>query len=561
MIASAPPMGIDLSLYLSPHSDPRPRDPADQLLAWARGFVPIAWWTLFAPADGVMGPRGFALITPTGAALDRLTRRGPELRAAAGRHALGLRAIEAALRGAPSRFLRAELHEMYWSSAPGDLAELCDPAALDVSPSRRERGRILASKHHGGTLADAVVGAVADRQVELPDPATLESRTLAALRSGDASELDLLEEALARPLLETLDPWLSMTRRKWADGRKDDAARAVLTALVEGLPDPFAPLARTYPHFAAFALAGAAGRAHEERRALRKALRGATDPLAAPLALTLDVPCPSLDNLYLAEWLDGGPPPRTVTCREAVLACRLASVGAPGWLLSLHDPIAKLERILGGWNPRASAQLGLTDAPDLALARALRMSAEHARSGLPSDAPDDALALAASNTARALCHSAHALDRPTRAALLDLPAPDAPFLAGTDRACLRLALGDLGLLPSLLEGDTTRTIPLIAALRTAGVADRALDWLAARARDGVLTAATLLLDTPSAGPAALAAARSAAAPALERLAEVRYHYNEGISTAAEFDDAIAEITALAHALGPDGAPLRDALRD
>lgn len=104
-----------------------------------------------------MGRSGLTLIARPEAALDRLRRRGPEIRAAAGRHALGLRAVEAALRGAPSMFLRAELHELY-DVVPADLEALCDPARLDVWPSLLDRGRILATEHHGGTLADAVVG-------------------------------------------------------------------------------------------------------------------------------------------------------------------------------------------------------------------------------------------------------------------------------------------------------------------------------------------------------------------------------------------------------------------
>ncbi len=43
------PVGIDLSLYLTHHPDPHPRDPADRCIAWARGFIPITWKILFAP--------------------------------------------------------------------------------------------------------------------------------------------------------------------------------------------------------------------------------------------------------------------------------------------------------------------------------------------------------------------------------------------------------------------------------------------------------------------------------------------------------------------------------
>jgi hypothetical protein len=57
----------------------------------------------------------------------------------------------------------------------------------------------------------------------------------------------------------------------------------------------------------------------------------------------------------------------------------------------------------------------------------------------------------------------------------------------------------------------------------------------------------------------LTAARSTTASALHRLAEVRFSYDEGIVTADERDAVLAEIAELARALGPDGAPLQEAL--
>ncbi len=95
-----------------------------------------------------------------------------------------------------------------------------------------------------------MVGVVPDQAVELPDPATLEARSLAGLRAGDASELDLLEEALARQLVEAHAPWLGMTRRRWSDGRADADADEVADGAREGRPEPFSPLAGTQPHFA-----------------------------------------------------------------------------------------------------------------------------------------------------------------------------------------------------------------------------------------------------------------------------------------------------------------------
>ena len=143
--------------------------------------------------------------------------------------------------------------------------------------------------------------------------------------------------------------------------------------------------------------------------------------------------------------------------------------------------------------------------------------------------------------------------------LRDLPGPDMPFLAGTARACVRLALGDLDVLPALLADDVTHAAAIVAALRSAGVGDRALGWLADRARAGDLAAAALVLDTPGADDTALTAARSTTASALHRLAEVRFSYDEGIVTADERDAVLAEIAELARALGPDGAPLQEAL--
>lgn len=561
-------MGIDLSLVLTRHPDPRPRAPADRVIAWARGFVPIAWKVLFAPGDAAMGERGLALITRSDTALDRLRRRTPEIRAAAGRHALGLRGLEAVLRAAPSLFLRAELHELY-ETVPGDLAGVCDPDRLDVWPLQLDRGRVFITKSHGGTLADAVVGAVPDQAVELPDPATLEARSIAALRAGDASELDLLEEALARQLAEAHAPWLRLTRRRWGDGRADAAASEVLTALAAGRPEPFAPLARTQPHFAAYALSQAGRRAIENPRALRRALRGATEPLAAPLALALKVACPSLDALYVAEWLDGGSLPRAVASPEAALACRLASIGAPAWPLSPHDPIAVVERALC----RVARSVALADAPDVAVSRALGLPADVARGWLPENADaaargwftkdleDGALATGARYVAEALCRSAAGIDEARRAVLRDLPAPEVPFLTGADRACVRLALGDLDALPALLADAAAGAEAIVAALRSAAIADRALGWLTERARSGDLAAATLVLDTPGADEAAMAAARSTVAPAVRRVEEIRANYEEGLITTAERDEQLAEVAALARALGSDGAPLREALGD
>ena len=101
----------------------------------------------------------------------------------------------------------------------------------------------------------------------------------------------------------------------------------------------------------------------------------------------------------------------------------------------------------------------------------------------------------------------------------------------------------------------------MAALRSAGVGHRALGWLVERARSGDLAAAALVLDTPGADDTALATARSATAPALRRLAEIQARYDEALVTTAERDAVLAEIAEFARALGPDGAPLRDALGD
>jgi hypothetical protein len=327
-------MGIDLSLCLVADRVPRPRGPADRVVAWARGFVPTAWWLLFDRGDAVQGPQGLALVAPSEAALDRLRRRGPALRAAAGRHALGLRALEAELARAPARFVRAELHELYPTGAlggdgPAALPALGDRAPLEPWPSRLDRGRLLAGEH-GGTLADAVVGQVADVAVALPDPATLEARSIAALRSGDAAELDLLEEALAGPLTAALAGWLPMTRRRWGDGDAGAAAAEVVTALAEGRPEPFAPLARTPLHFAAHALAQAVARSaprcggRPRRSRLRSRSRSASSARAStrsssPSGSTADrprAPSGASRRCSRAAWRPSGR--RTGPCRSTI---------------------------------------------------------------------------------------------------------------------------------------------------------------------------------------------------------------------------------------------------
>ncbi|APR84552.1 Hypothetical protein A7982_09901 [Minicystis rosea] len=553
-------MSISLSLVISPRARPRPgpgtRDPADRVVAWADGFVPVAWWALFVPEDAVRGKGGLALSTRTEDALDRLRRRAPEIRAFAGRHALRLRALEAALAAAPSLYVHAELQELYHKAlSETELASLWGELERG---SFFDRGRLLASKQHGGTHADAVVGVVPrEPEVALPEPETLDARSLAALREGDASELDVLEEALARTLVDEHAPWMPICRRRWGDGRADTAAQEVVAALLEGRPNPFAPLAPVRDCFAAFALHEAARRAvlTPKRGALRQALKGATAPLAAPAALAFRVRCPSLDALYVAEWLDGGPPPRTVDAPAAVLACRLNAIGAPAWPLSVHDPLAVPERALAGEGGHAEPDI---EAADLALSRALRLTAKTARGFLPeADGNDsDALANGAFRTAAASCKHAARLDGPTRAALLSIPAPEAPFLSGSARACIRLALGDLTVLPDLLSGGPA---PLVPALRAAGAAEHALPWLVAQAGDGDLSAAALLLDTPAADDAARTVAQSVEPAAQQRLTQVREQFYEGLVSLSEHDAAIAEIADLARALGPRGASLREAI--
>ncbi len=201
----------------------------------------------------------------------------------------------------------------------------------------------------------------------------------------------------------------------------------------------------------------------------------------------------------------------------------------------------------------------MTGAPDLAVGRALRLSAATAQAWLPDDAGEADRVSAAGVAAAAACGSALAIDPATRAALRALPAPADPFLAGADRACVQLALGDLDALPTLLADPGVPAGAVVAALRSAGVAERALGWLTERAESGDLAAATLVLDTPAADARARAAARSTAAPALHRLALLRDQFDEGMLTTAERDAVLDELAALARALGPDGAALRDAL--
>jgi hypothetical protein len=96
-------------------------------------------------------------------------------------------------------------------------------------------------------------------------------------------------------------------------------------------------------------------------------------------------------------------------------------------------------------------------------------------------------------------------------------------------------------------------------MRSARVADRAAEWLTKRAAEGHAGAASLLLETPGVDEGALAAARSAAGPALRRVAELRASLEDGMITVGEFDAALADIARLARALGAQGASLREAV--
>ncbi len=305
-------MSISLSLVISPHARPRPRprDPARprrRVGRWlrARGLVGA-----LHPEDAVKTKSGLALSTRTEAALDRLRRRAPEDSAFAGRHALRLRAVEAALAASPSLYVRAELQEL--PEGPERRGSRFALGELERG-SFFDRGRLLASKQHGGAHADAVVGDTpGEPQVALPDPETLDARSIAALRAGDASELDILEEALARTLLDEHAAWMPIAaaggaraaptrpRRRWWR-RCSRGARIPSPRSRRGGP-PSRRSRCTRPCAAPFS--------PEARRAAPRSKAAA--PLAAPAALALRVRCPSLDALYVAEWLDGGPPPRTV---------------------------------------------------------------------------------------------------------------------------------------------------------------------------------------------------------------------------------------------------------
>jgi hypothetical protein len=141
-----------------------------------------------------------------------------------------------------------------------------------------------------------------------------------------------------------------------------------------------------------------------------------------------------------------------------------------------------------------------------------------------------------------------------------MPAPEDPFLADAERACVRLALGDVSTLAKLLEETSPNVSAIVSAIRSAGVANRVMAWLTERAAKGHLGAAALLLETPGVDEAALRAARSAAAPALRRVGELRARYEDGEITQGEFDGALADIVRLADALGADGASLLEALQ-
>ncbi len=152
------------------------------------------------------------------------------------------------------------------------------------------------------------------------------------------------------------------------------------------------------------------------------------------------------------------------------------------------------------------------------------------------------------------CKLAAGLDGPTRAALLSIPAPEAPFLNGSSRACVRLALGDLALLPDLLSGGPA---PLV--LRCARRAPRRTRFHGSSRRPAPATwprprcCSTRPRPTTPRAPWRSPWSRSRSAA----LARVREQFDEGLISLSERDTVVAEIADLARALGrsaPRSAP-------
>ncbi|AKT43318.1 hypothetical protein [Chondromyces crocatus] len=604
-------MGIDLSLVATSRTTPTERRAeADTLLAYARAFIPLGWALLFDPEDvvPVRTPSGLipTLFTRAESALHRLRTRGPHLRAAAGAHADGLALLEAALSEAPhDTHVQLFVDELLntWADdtrralqafAGNTAATLVSDwrEALSLSGTQVKDGR-LALAEHSGPLASAVSGQVlGNPPVSDPHPrqppslawawteqpllpmnparsvATALDHVLLAHDQLDVLTTVLLVDetstpqtaaTLERVLIDAIQPALApykgLQRRSWRGAQHHpglkEAAAQVAEDLVAGRPASFDPL-RQYPRPAA---AEALSRARPRRYApVRKALRGMTEPLAAPLAVAVEceADCPAAVRLALFTWCEDGTSPHDASDPDVLLARRIAALGTTDRPLCAHDPLATIERLAANhvrpWRlPPLSTSgplIAFALARALSCTRSLALASLHTAprdAGLDDPPPDD---IATLETLRQQLLSWSCalfdadLDPRARARLLERARRDPPdaFLTGIDRRCVQLALGDLGEAPTVLDAippGADRATAVVNALRSSGAGRAAIPWLQRAAENDVEAALLLLAAAPDDGPS-----RAVALPVLARLPSTvettHRHFDEGMLTPQEY---------------------------
>lgn len=534
-------MSIDLALYLTSSSTPQGAPDDDALrLAHCRATVPVAWWLLFDEDEIITGPYGPMMRAKAAAALERLRGFAPRLRAAAGRHALGLRHMERALARHQGWWIEAYISELYYSASlevlRGELRRAQQRPGLETLWVTMRHGRFIQQDSPTSQLSDHIVGAYAPSDSPQLTEDALITRLDDALKRGDAQDLDLLEEALYLQQREALAPFDVLLDAL-------EPARHVGASHIQGCD---ARLERwlggddsALDDLAAWQLPALRQAAQQRdntfKSAARRRLRSDKRPITAIIAQALDISPPQALTLDYVRWERGAQAPIHDMTRRAVLACRCVALGAPSAPLCLADPLAIVERAMF-WE--FSPTIDIHSPPwALAIRRALCLTKADLSAWLELYVEPHWQITQYTNyherLGEALCASlaAHPLDEDERSRLLALPTPDEPALSGQYRALARLALGDEALLEPLIHDHAAPPHALTCAIEAADLAPRCLDWLDGRvAQQKSILAATLLARCQTFTPAMDALLQD-----LDTLSSASQHYQEGLITYDELE--------------------------